>query len=52
VVADLEMEQIEEVRNVWQFYRDRRSETYDTLAEIAPHRDLRTTESLVKAKRE
>ena len=31
VVADLDLEQIREVRNVWQFYRDRRPETYDTL---------------------
>ena len=28
VVADLDLELIREVRNVWQFYRDRRPETY------------------------
>ncbi|MDP6418560.1 MAG: nitrilase-related carbon-nitrogen hydrolase [Candidatus Krumholzibacteria bacterium] len=28
VVADLDMELIREVRNVWQFYRDRRPESY------------------------
>ncbi len=28
VVADLDLDQITEVRNVWQFYRDRRPETY------------------------
>lgn len=28
VVADLDLDKIREVRNVWQFYRDRRPETY------------------------
>ena len=28
VVAELDLDQIREVRNVWQFYRDRRPETY------------------------
>ena len=28
VVADLDLDMIREVRNVWQFYRDRRPETY------------------------
>jgi N-carbamoylputrescine amidase len=32
VVADLDLEQIREVRNVWQFFRDRRPETYGPLA--------------------
>ncbi len=41
VVADLDLDRIEEVRNVWQFYRDRRPETYGPLADIAPHKDLR-----------
>lgn len=31
VVADLNLEQIREVRNTWQFYRDRRPETYGPL---------------------
>jgi beta-ureidopropionase len=31
VVADLDLDQIREVRNVWQFFRDRRPETYDPL---------------------
>src|SRR5947208_3083954 len=31
VVADLDLDQILEVRNVWQFYRDRRPETYGPL---------------------
>ena len=31
VVSDLDLEQIREVRNVWQFYRDRRPETYAPL---------------------
>lgn len=34
VVADLDLEQIREVRNVWQFYRDRRPETYDPLTKM------------------
>lgn len=34
VVSDLDMEMIREVRNVWQFYRDRRPETYGAL--VAP----------------
>jgi N-carbamoylputrescine amidase len=33
VVADLDLDQIREVRNVWQFFRDRRPETYGPLAE-------------------
>jgi beta-ureidopropionase len=45
VVADLELDKIEEVRNVWQFYRDRRPETYGPLADIAPYKDLRTAEA-------
>ena len=31
VVADLDLDQIREVRNIWQFFRDRRPETYDDL---------------------
>jgi beta-ureidopropionase len=31
VVADLDLEMIEEVRRVWQFFRDRRPETYKPL---------------------
>jgi len=34
VVADLDLDQIKEVRNTWQFYRDRRPETYDTLVKL------------------
>ncbi len=34
VVADLDLDQIQEVRNVWQFFRDRRPESYDSLTEI------------------
>ncbi len=34
VVADLDLDQIAEVRNVWQFYRDRRPETYDDLTAL------------------
>ena len=32
VVADLNLDLIREVRNTWQFFRDRRPETYDLLA--------------------
>jgi N-carbamoylputrescine amidase len=31
VVADIDMDLIREVRNTWQFYRDRRPETYDAI---------------------
>lgn len=31
VTADMDMEQVREVRNLWQFMRDRRPETYDAL---------------------
>ena len=34
VVADLDLEMIEEVRRTWQFYRDRRPETYDELCDL------------------
>ncbi len=34
VVGDLDLEQIQEVRQVWQFYRDRRPETYTNLTAI------------------
>ena len=36
IVADMDLELIEEVRRVWQFYRDRRPETYGPLAELLP----------------
>ena len=31
VVADLDLSTIDEVRKVWQFYRDRRPDAYDDL---------------------
>jgi N-carbamoylputrescine amidase len=34
VVADMDLDMIREVRNVWQFYRDRRPETYETLTAL------------------
>ena len=34
VVADMNMDQIREVRNLWQFFRDRRPEMYGTLTDI------------------
>jgi N-carbamoylputrescine amidase len=36
LVADLDLDQIREVRDTWQFYRDRRPETYGDLAELLP----------------
>jgi N-carbamoylputrescine amidase len=33
ITADLDMDKIREVRNIWQFYRDRRPETYGALVE-------------------
>ena len=36
VVADLDLDQILEVRKVWQFFRDRRPETYKELVEQLP----------------
>jgi beta-ureidopropionase len=36
IVADLDLEMIEEVRRTWQFYRDRRPETYDDLCDLLP----------------
>ena len=34
IIADLDLDQIREVRNVWQFYRDRRPDSYGDL--VAP----------------
>jgi beta-ureidopropionase len=34
IVADLDLDKIREVRNVWQFYRDRRPETYEGIAKL------------------
>ena len=31
VVADLDLDMIRQVRNTWQFYRDRRPESYQSL---------------------
>jgi N-carbamoylputrescine amidase len=36
VVADMDLDRIEEVRRVWQFYRDRRPETYEEMSELLP----------------
>jgi len=36
VVADCDLDLIEEVRGVWQFYRDRRPETYGDLCKLLP----------------
>jgi len=34
VVAEMDLDMIDDVRRVWQFYRDRRPETYDELVDI------------------
>lgn len=36
VIADLDLEMITETRKQWQFYRDRRPETYEELVEFLP----------------
>jgi N-carbamoylputrescine amidase len=36
VVAEMDLDMIEEVRRVWQFFRDRRPETYRAMAELLP----------------
>ena len=36
VTADLDLDLIQEVRNAWQFYRDRRPETYGDIARLLP----------------
>ena len=34
VTADMDLDQVREVRNLWQFYRDRRPETYGDLTDL------------------
>jgi N-carbamoylputrescine amidase len=34
LIADLNLDLIKEVRHTWQFYRDRRPETYERIAKI------------------
>jgi beta-ureidopropionase len=36
ITADMDMDVIEEVRRVWQFYRDRRPEAYEELTKLLP----------------
>jgi beta-ureidopropionase len=36
IVAEMDLDMIEEVRRVWQFYRDRRPDSYAPLAEQLP----------------
>jgi len=36
VIADLDLEMIREVRDGWQFFRDRRPETYDEIVDFLP----------------
>jgi N-carbamoylputrescine amidase len=35
-VADCDLDMIREVREVWQFFRDRRPETYDDMVKQLP----------------
>ena len=34
LIADFDLDRIDEVRSIWQFYRDRRPETYGKLTEL------------------
>ncbi len=34
VVAEMDLDVIDEVRNIWQFFRDRRPETYDAMVKL------------------
>ena len=34
VIAELDLDKIREVRNVWQFFRDRRPETYSGICRL------------------
>ena len=36
VVAELDLDMVKEIRNAWQFYRDRRPETYLDIARLLP----------------
>jgi len=36
VVADLNLDQIKDVRDKWQFFRDRRPETYEDMTKLLP----------------
>jgi N-carbamoylputrescine amidase len=36
VVAEMDLDMIEEVRRTWQFYRDRRPETYENMVKLLP----------------
>jgi N-carbamoylputrescine amidase len=34
ITADMDLDQVREVRNLWQFFRDRRPETYGSLTAL------------------
>jgi N-carbamoylputrescine amidase len=36
VIADLDLDQIRETRDKWQFFRDRRPETYEDMTKLLP----------------
>ncbi|MBI5208730.1 MAG: acyltransferase [Elusimicrobia bacterium] len=36
VTADIDLDKIDQVRNTWQFYRDRRPETYEDIVKLLP----------------
>ncbi|MBU2575117.1 MAG: acyltransferase [Elusimicrobia bacterium] len=36
VAADIDLDKIAEIRNTWQFYRDRRPETYEDIVKLLP----------------
>lgn len=36
IVTDLDLNMIDEIRRIWQFYRDRRPETYENMTKLLP----------------
>jgi N-carbamoylputrescine amidase len=36
LVAELDLEMVREVRDTWQFFRDRRPETYEDMTKLLP----------------
>ncbi|MBM4354281.1 MAG: acyltransferase, partial [Deltaproteobacteria bacterium] len=36
LIADLDFDEVRQVRNAWQFFRDRRPETYGDMVKLLP----------------
>ncbi|MFM8315395.1 MAG: acyltransferase, partial [Deltaproteobacteria bacterium] len=34
LIVDIDLDEVKEVRDLWQFYRDRRPETYTSMTEL------------------